>query len=388
MALKNFFFAARLAWRQLVHDRSKLIAATLGVLFACVLVFMQLGFKDSLETSAASAPMKMKGDIFLMHKQTEAMWRPVQFNRSILMRALGNPNVESVAPMYISLGQFKNIDTRSKRTLMVYGFNPDANLMHIPDVINQREKLKIKDNVLFDRASRPEFGAVEQQIAEKRDITELNDYKIRLVGTFLMGTSFGADGNVITSDLNFLRIFRGRSPDQIDLGFIKLHDPAKTPEVIENIRSLVGQEVLVLSYQELIAYEQSYWNNTAPVGFIFGMGVVMGLIVGMVIVYQILFTDITNNLAQYATLKAMGYTQGYLTKVVFSSAAFLAVLGFIPGLGVSLLLYDIAEKNIYIPFPMPPSKIITVFCFILTMCFGAGTLAIRKLKAANPADMF
>jgi putative ABC transport system permease protein len=84
----------------------------------------------------------------------------------------------------------------------------------------------------------------------------------------------------------------------------------------------------------------------------------------------------------------MGYTQAYLMKVVFASEAFLAVLGFIPGLGVSLVLYNVAERNIYIPFPMPPQKIITVFCFILIMCFGAGLLAIRKLKAANPADMF
>lgn len=386
--VSNFFFAARLAWRQLIHDRSKLVAATLGVLFACVLVFMQLGFKDSLETSAASAPAKMKGDIFLLHKQTEAMWRPVEFNRSLLMRALGNPDVSSVHPMYISLGQFKNMDTRTKRTLMIYGFNPDADLMDIPDVTAQRDKIRMKDNVLFDRASRPEFGPVAQQIAENRTTTEINDYKVNLAGTFLMGTSFGADGNVITSDLNFHRIFKGRSPDQVDLGFIQLKDKSKADKVVKDIKALVGDEVLVLTYAELVAYEQAYWNNTAPVGFIFGMGVIMGLVVGMVIVYQILFTDITNNLAQYATLKAMGYTQAYLMKVVFASAAFLAVLGFIPGLGVSLILYNVAERNIYIPFPMPPQKIITVFCFILVMCFGAGLLAIRKLKAANPADMF
>ncbi len=87
------YFPARLAWRQLTHDQTKLIAAICGVLFACVLVFMQLGFKDFLYASAASAPSKLSGDLFLMHKQSEAMWRPVHFKRSELMRTLGHPAI-------------------------------------------------------------------------------------------------------------------------------------------------------------------------------------------------------------------------------------------------------------------------------------------------------
>ena len=386
--IRSFLFAARLAWRQLLADKAKLSAAIMGVLFACLLVFMQLGFRDSLSTSAASAPIKMQADIFLMHKQTEAMWRPVQFSRSLLMRALGHEDVASVHPLYMGLAAFKNIDTRQKRTLMIYAFDPDAKLMNLPEVIAQAEVLKLKDRILFDRASRPEFGPVADQLAAGRNVTEINNYKVTIAGTYLMGTSFAADGNVITSDQNFMRIFKGRSLEEIDLGFVRVRDPAKIPQVQADLQAMLGDEVMVLTYPELIAFEQAYWENSAPIGFIFGMGVIMGLVVGMVIVYQILFTDISNNLSQFATLKAMGYTQGYLIKVVFASAAYLAVLGFVPGFALSLYLYDLAEKNIFIPFPMPLSKILMVFSLILGMCFAAGTLAIRKLKSANPADMF
>lgn len=386
--IRSFFFAARLAWRQLIFDKPKLIAAIMGVMFACLLVFMQLGFKDSLMTSAASAPIKMQADVFLMHKQTEAMWRSEKFGRSLLMRALGHPDVASVHAMYMGLAAFKNIDTRLKRTLMVYGFDPESNLMNIPEVINEREKIKIKDQVFFDRASRPEFGPVESWIATGRTQTEINNYKVTLSGTYLMGTSFAADGNVITSEQNFLRIFPHRSMSEIDLGFIRARDPSRITQIKQDIEAMMGKEVMVLTYAELIAYEQTYWQNSAPVGFIFGMGVIMGLIVGMVIVYQVLFTEISNNLSQFATLKAMGYPQSYLVKVVFSSAMYLALLGFVPGFALSLYLYQLAEQNIFIPFPMPVSKIAFVFSLILGMCFVAGTLAIRKLKSADPADMF
>ena len=135
------YFPARLAWRQLIFDRTKLIAAICGVLFASVLVFMQLGFRDSLYASSALAPVKLNGDLFLMHKQSEAMWRSIQFKRSELMRVLGNPAVVNAYPLYLGLAPFKNIQTQTKRTLMIYGFDPDSQIFDLASVQNLQVEL-------------------------------------------------------------------------------------------------------------------------------------------------------------------------------------------------------------------------------------------------------
>ena len=383
-----FYFPARLAWRQLVFDRTKLVAAICGVLFACVLVFMQLGFRDALYASAASAPVKLNGDLFLMHKQSEALWRPVRFKRSELMRVLGNSAVAEAYPLYLGLAPFKNIQTRTKRTLMVYGFDPDSQIFKIDAIDDKRAELRLKDTVLFDEYSRPEFGPMRQLLAADQNVTEINDYKVTVVGLFRLGVSFAADGNVVTSDLNFMRIFSRRNHEDIDLGVIKLHPGASATQVQAALRSQLNEFVNIFTYEELLSYEKDYWANTAPIGFIFGFGTVMGWVVGLVIVYQILFTDIANHRNEFATLKAMGYEQGYFVRVVFASAFFLAVLGFIPGYLLSLGLYHMAESKMYMPMPLPFSKVTTVFMFMLSMCFMAGLLAIRKLKDANPADMF
>ncbi|MDD5578517.1 MAG: ABC transporter permease DevC [Methylobacter sp.] len=383
-----FSFPARLAWRQLIHDRTKLIAAIFGVLFATVLVFMQLGFKDALYTSAASAPMKMDGDLFLLHKQKEAMFRPEQFDRSELMRVLGHPEVVSAYPMYIALGSLKNIKTKHKRTLMVYGYDPDANLINVPEIKAKHEQLRLKDTILFDESSRPEFGPMRKLLAEGKNITEVNDYKVKIVGLFRLGTTFAADGNVVCSELNFLRIFHQRNADKIDLGIIKLKPAAHTRQVQSELSAFLNENVSLLTYEQLLSFEQQYWDNMTPIGFIFGFGTIMGLVVGMVIVYQILFTDITNHLNEFSTLKAMGYKNNYFIRVVFASAFFLAILGFIPGYILSIGLYRLAESAIYMPMPMTVIKVFTIFMFILTMCAASGALAIRKLKEANPADMF
>ncbi|GJL73942.1 ABC transporter permease DevC [Nitrosomonas sp.] len=386
--INGVYFPARFAWRQLIHDRTKFIAAICGVLFACVLVFMQLGFKDSLYASAVSAPTILSGDLFLVHKQSEAMWRPIHFSRSELMRALGHPAVAEVAPLYLGLAPFKNMQTQTKRTLMVYGFDPDKELFNVAAVKSMRRALQRKDTVLFDEYSRPEFGPVRELLQAGRNVTEINDYKVSILGLFRLGVSFAADGNVVTSDLNFLRIFPGRNADEIDLGVIRLHPDASLKEVQAALDERLNTFVSIFTYDELLEYEKLYWANTAPIGFIFGFGTIMGLVVGMVIVYQILFTDITNHLNEFATLKAMGYQDGYFVRVVFASAFFLAFLGFMPGLLFSVGLYFLAESQMFMPMPMTFNKVMTVFFFILSMCAVAGLLAIRKLKAANPADMF
>lgn len=383
-----FYFPARLAWRQLIFDRTKLAAAISGVMFACVLVFMQLGFKDSLYDSAISAPVKLNGDLFLMHKQAEAIWRPAKFQRRELMRVLGHPAVMEVTPLYLALASFKNIETDVKRTLMVYGFDPDSHIFNVPEINNHRDELRLKDTVLFDEYSRPEFGPIRQLVSAGRNITEINDYKISVAGVFQLGVSFAADGNVVTSDLNFMRIFPNRNHNMIDMGIVKLHPGSSIPQAQAELRLQLNPFIDIFTYEELLRREKDYWANMAPIGFIFGFGTIMGLVVGLVIVYQILFTDIANLRYEFATLKAMGYEHGYFIRVVFASAFFLAVLGFIPGLMLSVALYHLAESQIYMPMPMSPNKVITVFMFILSMCAMAGFLAIHKLKAANPADMF
>ena len=382
------YFPARLAWRQLIFDRTKLIAAIFGVMFACVLVFMQLGFRDSLYDSAISAPLKLSGDLFLMHKQTEAMWRPVRFPRRELMRALGHPAVAEITPIYLALASFKNIETQVKRTLMVYGFDPDSQVFDIADIQNQRNLLRLKDTILFDEFSRPEFGPIRQLIQTGRNTTEVNNYKINIVGLFHLGVSFAADGNIVTSDLNFMRIFPNRNHHAIDVGVIKLHPGSSIQQVQAELRHQLNEFVDIFTYKELLQHEKDYWADMAPIGFIFGFGTIMGLVVGLVIVYQILFTDIANLRYEFATLKAMGYEHGYFIRVVFASAFFLAVLGFFPGLILSAALYQLAESQIYMPMPMTFGKLSTVFLFILSMCTMAGFLAIHKLKAADPADMF
>jgi putative ABC transport system permease protein len=138
----------------------------------------------------------------------------------------------------------------------------------------------------------------------------------------------------------------------------------------------------------MLAHEIRYWASGTPIGFVFTFGVIMGLVVGMIIVYQILFAEIADHLKEYATLKAMGYGNRYLAGVVLMQAAILAAVGFVPAVGLCTWLYAIAGRATGLPMTLAPARAALVFALTLVMCWASALLAIRKLRAADPADVF
>ena len=331
---QQFRFAACLAWRQMIFSRAKLLAAVLGVMFACVLVYMQTGFRDALYASVVLAPSKIDGDLFLIHRQTEAFWRTIPFARAELYRTMAHPDIKEVIPLYMGMAPFKNPQDHTKRTLTIYGYDPLTHLMNIPQVIDQHDRIIDPDTGLFDEASRPEFGPMAQLLSRGPVLTEINDRSITLRGMFRLGGSFASDGNVIVNDNNFFRIFAGRVPEQIDLGVIRLKAGVDPVAVQASLRQRVSQDVYLFTFKEMQQHEFDYWQKNVPVGFIFGFGTLMGLVVGMIIVYQILFTDISTHMNQYATLTAMGYTfRDLYTRGNRTLAWDIAGVGFVSGGG-------------------------------------------------------
>jgi putative ABC transport system permease protein len=380
--------ALRLAWRQLLSEKARLASAIAGVLFACVLVFMQLGFRGALFESATNLIGSMRGDLFLMHPLTTASFRPEPLPRVRAQQALALPEVERAVPVYLAQATWRNPANGTRRAIQLIGVDVSAGVLDFPGLAPVVEALKRPDTVAFDTRSRPEFGPIGKLLSEGPLQAEIGSRRMDVVGLVEIGPSFGADGNVVLSEVNFRRVAKDRESAAVDLVAIRLRPGADRGAVQERLRDLLPPDVMVLTQAELRAHERRYWEEATPIGFIFGFGSLMGLVVGMVIVYQILFSDIASHLKEYATLKAMGYSGFYLARVVLGAALILAVTGFVPGLLLSYLLYDVVGSATFLPLRLDVQLAAAVFLMIFAMCAGAGLLAVRKLRDANPADMF
>lgn len=379
----------RLAWRQLRSERARLFSAIAGVMFACVLVFMQLGFRAALFDSATALLANMRGELFLMNPLTTASFRPEPLPRIRAHQTLALPEVAQAVPVYLAQATWRHPVDGSRRAIQLIGFDMEAGAMRFEGLDPLIPALRQPDTAGFDLRSRPEFGPVAALFAERGPFeVQVGNRLMRIEGLVSIGPSFGADGNLVTSEVNFRRMVRERQPSYTDLVAIRLVPGADVAAVQARLRDLLPPDVAVLTHAELVAHERRYWEEATPIGFIFAFGSLMGLIVGMVIVYQILFSDIANHLREYATLKAIGYSNGYLARVVMAAALILAVLGFIPGAIASAMLYDVVGGATFLPLGMDVERAVFVFGLIFSMCAIAGILAMRKLRDASPADMF
>lgn len=384
-----------LAWLQLSHEKIRLLVAIAGISFADILMFMQLGFRDALFDSAVTLHKSIQGDIFLISPQSTSLIAMKSLPLRRLYQTRSVSNVAAITPIYLDFGLWKNPENKTTRSMMVIGYNPaDRGLFDLPGISKKPadqkniDQIMLPDTYLFDVQSREQFGDVGKWFKEGRTVTtEMRSRKIKVGGLFTLGASFGADGNVVTSDTNFNRLFK-RDKGLIDIGVVRLQPGSDVKQTIKLIDQQLPDDVKVLSREEFINFELNYWQTGTSIGFIFTLGTIMGFIVGIVIVYQILYTDVADHLAEYATLKAMGYTDFYLLTVVFQEAVILAIVGFFPGMLAAAGLYTITRNATNLPLLMTVARATTVLLLTLIMCLVSGAIAVRKLQAADPADMF
>lgn len=278
----------------------------------------------------------------------------------------------------------------------MFGIDPNAPTFNLSEVEKNLDKLKLPDAALFDRQSRPEFGPIAEQFDREKDVTleispynEINTAKRFVIkGLFSIGPSFGVDGNIITNSSTLLRTFSDRQADEIDLGLITLKKGSDLKKTQQQLIASLPNDVEIFTRQEFINFEKQYWNVRTPVGFVFQLMVTMGFIVGVGISYQILYSNISSHIVEYATLKAIGFSNKYLLIAVFQQALVLAILGYIPGLLVAFGMYDLTQNATGLPIAMTLDKQLLVLATVLSMCSVSGILAIQKLRSADPADIF
>ena len=376
-----------LAWLNLLHERTRLAVAIAGVGFAVLLIFMNLGFLGALLATATNLYEQFNGDLFLLSPQTLEISSATTFPRTRLQQVAGIAGVERAMPLYAEYLLWRNPVTRVSRAMFVYGINPQDPVFLMPELQDPTAiaRLNQPNSAFIDRLSRQEFGP--QTVGLE---TEADRRRITIVGQYTLGGGFAADGTLIMSDQNFRRFFDPRPLTQINLGVIQLSPGADPQQVAAVMRQRLPGDVMVFTKAEIIDHDRRFWLETTAIGFIFGLGVVVSFIVGTVIVYQILYTDIRDHMQEYATLKAMGYSSRYLFQLVLQEAVLLAVLGYLPGLVISLGLYQLTVSATAgsLPVAMTLPRMVWVLVLTVVMCGASGMISVRRAVTADPADVF
>ena len=398
--LVGLFTRTPLAWHNLTADRRRLLTALAGVSFAVVLIFVFLGFKNGLYDSQVQLLKALNGDVFIISRLKSAMFIPEKFPRQRLYQAQSFEGVEAAYPLYILNSTWKNPDTKVLRSLRILAFNPQDPVLPLPEILAHQADLQKPWTVMMDDQVRAEVGRREPGL-----VTELASKRVTLLGTFHLGTDFaGGDGNLVMGDQNFLRYFSNQSLenvlgnqgdnasqrglDLVDIGILKVRSGSDVEAIVRSLQGALPEDVWVFTRQGFIERELSYWRDNTNIGFVFSLLSSLSFVVGVILVYQILYTDVAEHWAEYATLKAIGYTNGQLLGVVIQQALILSIIGFIPGWLISSGLYRLIQGSTGLVLELTTQRVSNILIATIAMCLISATIALRKVFDTDPAEVF
>jgi putative ABC transport system permease protein len=377
-----------IGWLQLAHSRPRLVAALAGVAFANLLVLVQLGILGALNGTVAMAYAPFRADVVISSNDARMLTDGSPIARRFMAKVQADPGVEDAAALYLASADWTR-PNGSIASLTIYGLPADQPWFIGPLVGAHGNALRLRDVALIDRRTRGVDAAAFAGVTPEAPLgTEINRRALDLIGTFSLGGGFSADGALLVSDQNFLRLFPQRGAGTPSHVLVRLK-PGSGPEVVQRLRTmLAGEPLQVRSLQQTIEEELAYQTTQRPTGIIFGFGVIIGAIVGVVIVYQVLSTDVADHLKEYATFKAMGYPHRFFLGIVFEEAVILAVLGFLPGVVISMAIYVGMAAATGLPVEMTLGRAAMVLVGTVLACSLSGALATRRLRAADPAELF
>lgn len=380
-----------LAWCQLSRQPIRFGVALVGVATAGFLIFLQLGLLGSLFDSSVIFHRSLRADLVLISRDYLYLNNSNSFSKVRLAQAYAHPSVIDVSSVILEPFPLKDFQKHRTRLLLAAGFDPTRQNFHNPDIVANQAKLKQIGSILIDRRARPEFRPMVEQVQRSGSlVTEVRGARLQAIGTVAIGPTFGSDGMALASQETLWSV-RGRNDDDtIQIGLIRLtpKQAKNASEVGDILRRQLPPDVDILTKEAFIARELNYWKTNTPAAFVFNLGAVIGFLVGMVVVYQIIYSDVVEHFSEYGTLLAMGHPFRRLLTSLITQGIIIGGTGYPLSLATSLLVYDYIRRNTSLPLTMSPERAGLVLASILAMTTISAFLAMAKLRKVDPADVF
>jgi putative ABC transport system permease protein len=385
-----------IGWHNLTHDRPRTAVAIAGVTFTLTIIFMQIGFIKLVAVTATILLEKLDFDAVVVSKDYTFLAESQDFSRQLLDRAASVTGVREAVPFYLSDGTWRNganpePEVRGQRRMsLVMGMRLGDRIFRAGESFDPREvegrldELHQPDTLLVDRQSRPEYLPIDVGRS-----VEVGARQATIVGHFSIGSGFSADSSMIVSAENFERIFGSGRLRRVNFGLVRLEPGSDLETVVQGLRAaLPSDQVQVLSRSEIEGRETRFWLFHKSIGIMFLLGVAVAFAVGVVVVFQVLSSDIAEHFAEYATLKAIGRTGLDVARVVVSQALVLAVAAYVPALLAAVVLYRVTSRVVLLPLTMDVPIALSVFVLANLICAVSAVVSVRKLQTADPADLF
>jgi len=369
-----------LAQRNLFHDKVRLTVTLTGIVFAVVLIVVELGLFVGFTETTSNLIDNSGADLWVASKNVPYIEQGVPFSERKLYQVRAVPGVAEAQKLNTRWTQWKSHDGRQE-SVQIVGFNPDSTLgrpWHL--VAGRVEDLKAPDAIIVDELYKQKLG-----VTSIGEVFEMNGRRARVVGLTHGIRAFTTSPYVFTT-FKRSQDYTGLPEDETIYIQVKTAPGADLKQVRSKILGRV-KDVEVLTSPEFSRLTQVYWMFTTGAGVAVLLAAVLGLVVGFVVVAQTIYATTVDHLREFGTLKAMGAPNSYVYKVIIKQAAISAVIGYVLGMIVSSFVVHASQAGgaaILLPWQMA----IGMFFLTLLMCVGAALVSINKVTRLDPAIVF
>jgi putative ABC transport system permease protein len=369
-----------LAFRNLSHDRIRLAVTLVGILFSIVLVAVQLGLYLGARNLIISMIDRSDGDLWIMAYGTKNFEEAQSISARERFAALSTPGVAKATPLIASFTEWRKPTGGSTIVVLIGADHEDGGLSPWNIVEGDVSGLGARDAVIVEKSYLPDLG-----LTGVGDTAQVGASRVRVTGLTEGIRSFTVTPYVFTT-LNRARTLLDLPADKMTYVLVKLEPGVDALAVRNEIRKSVPDSD-VLTKAEFRTRSLNHWLFATGAGVALIGGAILGLIVGTVIVAQTLYSSTKDHLNEFATLRALGSSSGYIHKVILAQAALSAVLGYALGMTISMAIVYFSERTA-LPIVMTPALAVLLLGLTLGMCAISAISAIGKVMRIDPAMVF
>jgi putative ABC transport system permease protein len=369
-----------LAQRNLFHDKMRLAVTLTGVTFAVVLIVVELGLYFGFTETTSRVIDHSLADFWVVAPRTPYFELSAPLNEAKFYQVEAAPGVARVTRYVIQGSRWSRPDG-GQQAVQIIGFNPDGGMGAPWNLVegNFRD-IKNADAVIVDEFYKKSLG-----IGKIGDLVEINGSRARVVG-FTRGVRSFAPNPYVFTTVDNARVYTRLRDDNITFLLVRAEPGVSLEQVRKNILARV-ENVEVLTTPEFSHRTKIYWTFTTGAGIAILLAAALGMVVGFVVVAQTIYATTMDHLKEFGTLKAMGAPNSYVYKVILKQAAISALIGYVVGMTVSLVMLHLAEP-LGAPVTMNAWIVIGTLIATLLMCSGAALISINKVTRLDPAMVF
>jgi len=371
---------ASLAVRNLFHDRVRLVVTLTGIIFAVVLVAVQIGLFLGFTTTTSNLIDHSGADFWVVSRGVGYLEVATPFSEKNLYHARATPGVAVAEKFIVRFSIWKQADG-SQHNCEVVGLDPDSSMGRPWNVVEgDVRSLKLPDTVIVDRFYQSKLG-----VSRVGDAVEIRGVRARVVG-FTEGIRTFTTSPLAFTSFKSAQRYGPVDQDQTTFLLIKAAPGWDLERVRAGLKARLT-DVDVLTTREFSGMTTHYWMFGTGAGVTVILAAVLGLLVGVVVVAQTIYAATIDHIREFGTLKAMGATNGYIYRIILQQAAISAAIGYGVGIVVAILAEHSSRHggaNIVLPVPVRAG----LFGLTLAMCVSAAMVSINKVTKIDPAMVF